>query len=58
MVVPPTGNLGNLREVMNELFQTTTPIVLYGIAGDVVSDEVGDNRIILYYFLITVLAYV
>lgn len=40
MVVPPTGNLCNLREVINELFETTTPILLYGIAGDFVSEEV------------------
>ncbi|CAL8115150.1 unnamed protein product [Orchesella dallaii] len=39
MVVPPTGNLKNLREVLQELFETTTPIVLYGVAGDSLSEE-------------------
>lgn len=40
MVVPPSGNLTNLKEVLHELFETTTPIVLYGITGDSVSNEV------------------
>jgi len=53
MVVPPTGNLKNLREVLHELFETTTPIVLYGIAGDNLSEEVTclDFNWLCYSFL-------
>lgn len=40
VVVPPTGNLQTLTQVIGELFETTTPILLYGIVGDSVSDEV------------------
>lgn len=51
VVVPPTGNLQNLTEVIGELFETTTPILLYGIVGDSVSDEVRNKFFFLSFFL-------
>jgi hypothetical protein len=40
VVVPPTGNKEHFSQVMKTLFETTTPIVIYGIADDTVSKQV------------------
>ncbi|CAG7730603.1 unnamed protein product [Allacma fusca] len=39
VVVPPTGNMDNFAQIVKNLFEASTPIVLYGIATDTLSNE-------------------
>jgi len=40
VVVPPTGNQENFSQILKTLFETTTPIIIYGIADDILSNQV------------------
>jgi len=40
VVVPPTRNRDNFSQIAKSIFDGTTPVVLYGINGEILSNDV------------------
>lgn len=40
LIIPPTGNRENFAQIVRGLFEVTTPVVIYGISSDILSNDV------------------
>jgi len=41
LIIPPTGNRENFAQIVRGLFDVTTPVVMYGLSSEILSNEVS-----------------